>query len=794
MGEANWVWQGMQGMWPQIAVALAVLAFVAIIFSYRQSSTHVWRRIAGFLCKLAVFALLLLFLLEPTSVMQKPKKGENDVLLLADNSASLNLKTGVGPTPAETLKESCKAAADGGWIHRLQEMFRVHAFAFDERLHEQADFSQMDFKSTRSVLGGSLEGLAQRYEKQPVAAIVLFTDGNATDAAKLEAMLATKPKAPIFPVVLGLSEAPRDIALQSVDVTQTPFEDSPVTITARVAANGFGGQEVSLVVRDENKKAVQTEKHRFGKDETSHTFQVRYRPEKMGLSFYTVWAVPSGSIKELDAAEKLSAASGEITMENNRRVLAVDRRTGPYRVLYVSGRPNWDYKFMRRALEADDEVKLVALIRMAKREPKFEWRGREGEMSNPLFRGFKNEGAEETQRYDQAVMVRLGVANEQELPNGQFPKSADELFGAYRAVILDDVESAFFTQEQMDLLERYVSVRGGSLLMLGGQECFRAGGYDHTPIGRMLPVYLDNLGSAAPVENARFNLTREGWLEPWMRLRNTEPDEESRMAGMPGFYSVNLTTAIKPGASILATVTDSQQKSHPAWVVQRYGSGHVAAVTVGDMWRWGLSAPEAHKDLDKAWRQLLRHLVVDVSDRIELQVPMTSAGSYELVNAQVRVRDKAFRPQDDATVKIEAQEPDGTKLDLAAEPSANEAGLFESSIHARHSGAYRIKATVKDGTGAVVGETSTGWALNPATEEFATLTANRPLLERLAKWSGGRVLALDELDEWAKQLPDTALPQMETRIEPLWNHWWVLALLVALLGTEWWMRRRQGWR
>lgn len=794
MVEAHWVWQSMQGTWPRVAVALAALALVAIIFSYRQASSHVWRRIAGFLCKVAAFALLLLFLLEPTSVRQTPKKGENDILLLADNSASLGLKPGSAPSAGEALKASWKSAEDSGWLHRLQETFRVHSFAFDERLHELPDIAKLDFKSARSVLGGSLESVTQRYEKQPVAAMVLFTDGNATDAAKLEALLATKPKAPIFPVALGLAEAPRDVALQSVDVTQTPFEDSPVALTARVSANGFGGGELSLVIRDEAGKTIQTEKHRLGKDETSHTFQTRFRPEKMGLSFFTVWAVPTAAIKELDSMDKLAAASGELTTENNRRVLAVDRRAGPYRVLYVSGRPNWDYKFMRRALEADDEVKLVALIRMARREPKFEWHGREGEMSNPLFRGFKNEGAEETQRYDQPVMVRLGVASEQELPNGQFPKSAEELFGAYRALILDDVEAAFFTQEQMDLLERFVSVRGGSLLMLGGQECFRLGGYDHTPIGRMLPVYLDSVPGAAVVENARFNLTREGWLEPWMRLRNNEADEEARMAGMPAFFSVNQTTAIKPGASILATVTDGQQKTHPAWVVQRYGSGRVTAVTVADQWRWALNSPEAHADMDKAWRQLMRHLVVDVPDRIELQTPMTSAGSYELVNAQVRVRDKAFRPQDDATVKLEVLEPDGTKLDIPAEPGASEAGLFESTIHARNAGPYRVKATVKDGTGATVGETSTGWALNPAAEEFAALTPNRPLLERIAQWSGGRVLSLDELDAWAKQLPDTTLPMMETRVEPLWNHWWVIALLVALLGTEWWMRRRQGWR
>src|SRR6188508_1244257 len=161
--------------------------------------------------------------------------------------------------------------------------------------------------------------------------MVLFTDGNATDAAKLEALLATQPKAPIYPVVLGLSEAPRDIALQSVDVTQTPFADSPVAMTARVAATGFADQEISLVIRDEAGKTIQTEKHRLGKDESTHTFQMRFRPEKMGLSFFDVWAVPTAAVKDLDAVEKFAASSGELTMENNRRVLAVDRRTGPYR-------------------------------------------------------------------------------------------------------------------------------------------------------------------------------------------------------------------------------------------------------------------------------------------------------------------------------------------------------------------------------------------------------------------------------------------------------------------------------
>ncbi|MFZ4765519.1 MAG: glutamine amidotransferase, partial [Roseimicrobium sp.] len=667
--EHQWIWQALDETWPRAASALAVSALAALIISYQGMRSRRWRGFAAALCKLAVFALLLLMLLEPTSVTTLPKAGENDVLLLADDSASLALRdAATGKSIGETLQAA--SAPTSGWQRALEATFRVHAFSFSDRLHERADFTALEFKGTRSALGGSLESLSQRYAKQPVAAMLLFTDGNATDAAKLEQLLSSKPTVPIFPVALGLKEAPQDLALQSVEVTQTPFEDSPVALTAKIAAQGFGGEEITLLIRDEIGKTVHTEKHRLAPQATEHIFHTRFRPAKTGLSFYQVTALPSKTVAQPSEPTRPAAPSTEATMENNQRLIAIDRRTGPYRVLYISGRPNWEYKFLRRALEADNEVKLVSLIRMAKREPKFQWRGREGETSNPLFRGFKSDAPEEAQRYDQPVMVRLGIADKQELADGLFPKSAEELFGAYRAVILDDIEAAFFTQQQLDLLERYVSARGGSLLMLGGQESFHLGSYDHTPVGRMLPVYLDQTSAAPQAEDARFDLTREGWLEPWMRLRSTESDEEGRLASMPSFFSINQTTAVKPGASILATVTDGQKKSHPAWIVQRFGHGRVAAVTVADVWRWGLRDAEAHADMDKAWRQLMRWLVVDVPDRVELQAHIAPASSHEIVKAQVRVRDQAFRPQDDVTVKIEVQEPDGGQIEQTAEPSA----------------------------------------------------------------------------------------------------------------------------
>src|SRR5215204_2760734 len=94
------------------------------------------------------------------------------------------------------------------------------------------------------------------------------------------------------------------------------------------------------------------------------------------------------------------------------------------------------------------------------------------------------------------MIGRPGALDENKLRGG-FAKAADELY-RYHAIVLDDVESEFFTQDQLQLLKDFVRQRGGGLLMLGGQESFRNGKYDRTPIGDLLPVYVD--AAQAPAE------------------------------------------------------------------------------------------------------------------------------------------------------------------------------------------------------------------------------------------------------------------------------------------------------
>ncbi len=119
-------------------------------------------------------------------------------------------------------------------------------------------------------------------------------------------------------------------------------------------------------------------------------------------------------------------------------------------------------------------------MRIAKKEAKFNFRDRSVSDTNPLFAGFEDD-QEAAEKYDEPIMLRVGVREEGELKAG-FPKTEEELF-QFDALVIDDIEARFFTQEQMLLIRQFVSARGGGLLMMGGSDAFDRGGYRDTPVG-----------------------------------------------------------------------------------------------------------------------------------------------------------------------------------------------------------------------------------------------------------------------------------------------------------------------
>src|SRR5207247_5758594 len=126
-------------------------------------------------------------------------------------------------------------------------------------------------------------------------------------------------------------------------------------------------------------------------------------------------------------------------------------------------------------------------------------------------------------------------------------------------------------------------------------------------------------------------------------------------------------------------------------------------------------------------------------------------GGVEII---VRARDKQFEPLDNAEVKLKVKTADNREIELAAESSNIGPGVYHASFTPRASGAYRASVSVTAADGSEVGSRETGWSAEPETEEFRTLSMNRPLLERLASQTGGAVLALNEPECFIAGLPN----------------------------------------
>jgi uncharacterized membrane protein len=798
--NAGWLWAALLG-----AAVLVPLTWIAL----RPAGPQAGARAFGLGLRTLGIGLLLLCLLDPQWVSTRPKKGANFLAILADNSQSMQIADAGQPLSRGQQVRAELTTPGTTWLEKVADDFQVRPYVFDRDLRRVRDFSELDFQGTGTALGAALKKLRERYAgapgqaAQPLAGILLFTDGNATDLPN--GLTDTGGLPPVYPVVVGSADGLRDVSIGRTAVSQTAFDDAPVTLRAEVNGTGTTGRDLAVSVRPlasddaaptpaDQLPAPQTIRLANDHDPTEVKFD--WHPAGSGVQFF-----------ETAVAVKGDPPFAEATLLNNRRAVLVDRGRPTYRILYVSGTPNWEFKFLNRALTDDPQLQLPALIEVAPREPKFSFIGHSGG-SNPLFGGF-TETNEDTQRYDQPVLERINLGDDTELAAG-FPRNAAELF-TYDAVILDKVNAAFFSTDQLALLRRFTAERGGGLLMLGGVDSLEDGGFATTPLAAVLPVYLDRKAAAPVVGQVSWQLTREGWLEPWTRVRALESDERTRLSNMPHFEVANALASIKPGATVLATITDLAGHVYPALVAQHYGAGRVAALAVGDMWRWGLKGESEHADLDRLWRQLARWLVTDVPAPVELRVAPAAeeAGGMTLT---VTARDKEYKPLDLATARITVRRvgaapadpatapparspaagPAFTRVTLPAEPVADAPGKFAATFAPRDAGAYLADAEVTDRAGNVLGHAQAGWVNDPAADEFSNLAPNRSLLEELARRTGGEVIPWTGLGSLAAKLARMPAPITEDISEPLWQQGWVFLAVLACFLSEWGWRRWKG--
>ncbi|MBM3965579.1 MAG: hypothetical protein FJ308_11030 [Planctomycetes bacterium] len=803
------------------ALAAGICLVLLSIWSYRQSALSLPMRACGVLLRAIGIGLMIYCLLEPMGSLERPKPQANAIAVLLDNSASLRaLMASDMDNDTSLLHSEFEAliSDDARWAQELTKDFRFRRYLFDGGITPTESLQVWTGRGTTSALNRSLQSIEERYKGQSLAGVVLLTDGQSTDRLNApssedgsgksqngEQGTGWRGSVPVYPVLLREGTDARDLSIQRVSVQQSEFETAPVTLTAQISHRLLQGQDAIVELLDANGSLVQSVALRLGRSDQPGNATFRFRPDRRGVQGYKVIA----KLKNDKAWERVVGAElpksrsiDDVAFGNNRRFAVVDRGMGPYRILYLSGRPNWEFKFLRRALDEDPELQLTALIRIANKEPKFSFRNTKMDSTNPLFSGFEDVSDEEKEKYNEPVYARLGVKQSGELQKG-FPKDASELF-EYSAVVLDDLEHEFLTLDQQQMLRQFVVARGGALIVLGGQECMRGKAFRDSVLGQSLPVYGDssppefftpvgvNESSSTSDGSVNFGLSREGWLQPFMRLSEQESGERRRLARMPRFEVWNRTAQVKPGASVWAEGETSNGETVPLVISHRFGRGRTCAFMVGDFWRWGLrSDDEDQGELFQAWRQLVRGMISDVPRKIDVRHE-NDAANPRWIRVIAAVVDEEFKSLDTGFVDFEIRSPSGEITKGRGIASLDTPGEYVISLIANESGVYQATAVATSADGNKIGDGETGWVWEPEAREVERLGMDRDTLQRIADHSGGKLLTPGELMGLGGILPKDKIPVKEVRVVSLWHQSWVLVMALICLVLEWFVRRNNG--
>ena len=849
---------------PWIAAVWFVFAVLTIL-AYRRSSLPLLGRTLAIGLRLAGIGLLLACLLEPMASIDIAKPQSNSFAILLDKSQSVEVHWKATLTPGmigsrdSGFPDNLKNASS--WSTRLSDVFRLQRYVVGESLEPVDSFEAVAFDSKESALVGALQSIRDRIPPlrkldrapvtdrapaakdpsvlaPPLAGVLLLSDGQATDANTIERL--NDFPVPIYPVTLGSKRHSRDLAIESVVTQQSDFETAPVTLVCNLIQNGLDGSEVRVDLKGGDGELLEQKKVQMRPGGQTTRVEFRFRPRELGVQGYSLHAHVDPSHGIGTAAETGSGNGSEATLLNNHRYLVIDRGRGPHPVLYISGRPNWEYKFLSRALNEDREIELHGLIRIARKEAKFSFRDNVSGDANSLFSGFEDMSEEEKEQYDEPVFVRLGNRENGSSSKG-FPDSLKELF-EYKGIILDDLDGDLLTQEQQWMLSQFVRTRGGGMLFLGGAESMRGAEFNSSPIGQLAPVYSERTEDDQPGDEIRFippdsepahesftldpnreamqvvrlELTRDGWLQPFMRLADSEAKEKERLQSAPSIQVWNRVAGVKPGATVLAQgrlepeSSDDSEDAVPLLIAQRFGRGRTAALLLGDWWRWAMSHEgNGASPAYQAWRQLVRWSLTDVPEFHQF----TSRPQEEFPRARtllIDLRTHLFEPIEGASIEIIVTKPNGETQKLMADahsvptgphptsgpyPSAGSyqaGGSYQATVLCDLDGVYKATAICKlpESQGAV--ELVTGWTYEPLNEEFRGIGENTALLEQIAKKSGGRLVGWDELNSFSAQVPHGDVPVKETVVYPVWHQAWVLSLAIGCLCLEWGWRRRNG--
>ena len=733
--------------------ALLILGGVAVItmpalFTYgaaRGDSRRLDRGVMAGL-RLGLVAILVFILFQPTLILTSVVPQRNFVGILIDDSESMRITDPNGVARSDFV-QSTFGGEGSELLTALSEKFVLRFFRFNRdasRLNSMADLS---YSGTRTDLGNAMVRAQEELAGVPISGLVVISDGadNSGEALAESLLPLQAAGVPVYTVGLGEEELSPDVQLSRVEMPRTVLEGTSLVVDVIVSHRGYSGRTVQLVVEDTG-LLLASEDVTFARDGEPVVARVRIEARDAGPRLLRF---------------RVSSQEGERVTENNVRDVLVNVSSDAEKILYFEGEPRWEVKFMRRAVEGDENLQVVVLQRTA--EGKF---------------------------------LRLWVDDEEELRN-DFPKTREELF-QYRALILGSIEASFFTHDQLDMIADFVSRRGGGLLFLGGRNAFAEGGYEGTRLAEVLPVFLDDdlsTGAGPYFDELFVTPTRAGLTHPATQLGADNSDEVlERWDFLPSVTTLNPITRLKPGATGLLTGgPESDRGRQVVLAFHRYGRGKVIVLPIQDSWIWQMHAdiPLEDQTHETFWRQLLRWLTDGVPEQVVAQSEREVVEPGQPVNLAVEVGDSAYAEVNNANVVAVVHDPLGDSITVSLAWDVEQDGRYGGGFPTTVPGLYEVSVQASRGDDPV-GSGVTYVNVAPSAEEYFDASMRGTTLRRIADETGGQFYTTENVANLPEDISFTGAGVTLTEERDLWDMPILLLLTLSLMAVEWGYRRKRG--
>jgi hypothetical protein len=567
---------------PSLVLWIAIGAIVVI------AALLLLARARGWAVRVTALALIVLALANPSFTREDREPLSSVVAVIVDKSPSQNFGT--------RNQETAKAQEE--LVDTLKKIRGLEV--------RVVDAGQADGETDGTHLFGALQSALSDVPVDRVAGAFLITDGRVHDIPANAGAVGFQ--APVHALITGhKDERDRRIAISAAPrfgiVGQTQ------TVTYRLDDQGVTGQRAKVTIR------------RDGETISERTLQ---SGQTSSVDIDIKHAGPN--IVEIEA----SALDNELTLVNNRAVVAIDGVRDKLRVLLVSGEPHSGERTWRNILKSDPSVDLVHFTIL--RPP---------------------------EKQDGTPINELSLI--------AFPTR--ELFqqriNEFQLIIFDRyARQGVLPIAYFDNIARYVR-SGGAVLVSAGPDYASTTSIWRTPLDAVLPA--EPVGVTEKPFYA--HLSEAGKRHPVTRGlegANTEPPHWSRF-----FRTVDTRNAVTP-----PVMTGADGK--PLLLLSRFGEGRVALLLSDHIWLWARGYEGGGPHLDLLRR--MSHWLMKQPDLDE-----------EALRLQVQGKDLQVIRQTmaDSVTPVTVTSPSGATRELtltAGEPGewratipANELGLWQAT-------------------------------------------------------------------------------------------------------------------